>query len=62
MDPWEFYKNTIAPYKGSVENWFQNNQSFWVECKIIVLTALVIIKPNSQLVYIFFKDLPKRNF
>jgi lipopolysaccharide/colanic/teichoic acid biosynthesis glycosyltransferase len=61
-DTWDFYVNSIYPFKGSVEKWYQNNQSFSTDLKIIILTAWVIIFPESNLVYDWFKDLPKRPF
>jgi lipopolysaccharide/colanic/teichoic acid biosynthesis glycosyltransferase len=61
-DTWDFYVNSIYPFKGSVEKWYQNNQSFTTDLKIIILTAWVIIFPESNLVYDWFKDLPKRPF
>ena len=61
-DPHVFYKNKIAPYKGKLEQWYQANQSFWTDIKIIFLTAWVILFPKSELVYKWFQDLPKRSF
>jgi lipopolysaccharide/colanic/teichoic acid biosynthesis glycosyltransferase len=61
-DTWAFYKNDIYPFKGKVEQWYQANQSFLTDLKIIILTAWVIIFPKSELVYQWFPDLPKRSF
>lgn len=61
-DIWDFYRNTIYPFKGAVEKWYQVNQSFTTDLIIIFLTAWVIIFPNSNLVYKVFNDLPKRPF
>ena len=61
-DPWDFYKNQIYPYKGKVEEWYQEKQSFYVDLMILFLTAWVIIFPESQLIYKIFPALPKRNF
>ena len=58
----DFYKNSIYPHKGELENWYQQHQSFWVDLKIIILTAWVIFFPKSKLVYAWFPSLPKRNF
>ena len=63
MDPHKYYKKYMAPYKGELEIWYQNNMSFWTDIRIIFLTAFVIISPESELVYDVFKTLPpKRNF
>lgn len=59
---WNFYINDIYPFKGKVEKWYQENQSFSTDFKIIILTAWVIVSPQSDLVYTWFKDLPKRPF
>ena len=58
----ECFKDDIAPYKGALEVWYKRNQSFVLDFKLILLTAWVIIAPKSDLVYQWFKDLPKRNF
>ena len=56
----EFYKYHIAPYKGELELWYQEKQSFITDMTIIFLTAWVIIKPESDLAFHVFKDLPRR--
>ena len=61
-DFWDFYKNTIYPFKGNLELWYQNNKSFSLDIKLIFLTAWVIMIPDSKLYEKWFKDLPKRNF
>ena len=61
-DTWEFYKNTIYPFKGEVEIWYQNNKSFFLDTKLIFITAWVIFSPNSKIYEKLFKDLPKRSF
>ena len=61
-DPHQFYKRLIAPYKGDLELWYQNNKSFVLDLKLIFMTAWVILFPNSRLYEKWFKDLPKRNF
>jgi lipopolysaccharide/colanic/teichoic acid biosynthesis glycosyltransferase len=58
----EFYKRVIAPYKGNLEIWYQKNMSMFVDIKLILLTALVIILPNNSMHNLWFKDLPKRDF
>ena len=61
-DVWDFYKNTIYPFKGEVEIWYQNNKSFFLDIKLIFITAWVIFSPNSKIYEKLFKDLPKRSF
>ncbi|MFZ1705245.1 MAG: sugar transferase [Saprospiraceae bacterium] len=61
-DTWEYYSNTIYPYKGEVEKWYQTHQSLYVDMTCIFLTAWVIIFPNSILIHTIFPSLPKRSF
>ena len=61
-EPHAFYGRVVAPYKGSLELWYQKNISFYTDFMIIFLTAWVIIFPKSNLVYQVFSDLPKRSF
>ena len=35
LDPHDYYENVIAPYKGEIEIWYQNNQSFLLDLKLI---------------------------
>lgn len=60
LDPDIFYKEQIAPYKGELEIWYQQNISFYIDIKLIFLTAWVIVFPKSNLVYRIFKNLPKQ--
>ncbi len=58
----DFYKNTIYPFKGELEIWYQKNKSFILDFQLIFLTAWVIFFPKSRIYYKWFKNLPKRNF
>ena len=61
-EPWDFYRNQIYPFKGKVEEWYQANQSFYVDLMILFLTAWVILFPESQLLYKVFPSIPQRDF
>ena len=61
-DTWEFYKDKIYPFKGELEIWYQNNRSFFLDLKLIFITAWVIFNPNSKIYNKLFKDLPNRSF
>ena len=61
-DLWKFYKGKIYPFKGKLEIWYQNNKSFSLDIKLIFITAWTVLNPSSQIVFRWFKDLPKRNF
>ena len=60
MEPFEFYKKCIIPYKAEVELWYQKNRSLITDFLIIFLTAWVIVFPTSNLLNKIFKDLPER--
>ena len=57
-DTWEYYRRVIYPHKGRIEQWYQAHQSFAVDLKILFLTAWVIIRPESDLVYRVFPAVP----
>lgn len=61
-DPHKFYKRVIAPYKGELELWYQDNRSFYLDLQLIFITAYVILFPYSRFYEKWFKDLPVRKF
>jgi lipopolysaccharide/colanic/teichoic acid biosynthesis glycosyltransferase len=58
--PERVYAEDIAPYKGELELWYQKNQGFWLDLKIIVLTALAVFRPGSRLYEKWLPNLPPR--
>lgn len=60
LPPREFYTSAIAPYKGALEIWYQQHQSFSTDFLILWLTVWVIIFPESNLMYKLFPSLPKK--
>jgi len=56
----EFYKTHISPYKGELELWYQKHISLYTDLMLMFLTAWVIVRPESDLVYRVFRDLPER--
>ena len=60
MDPTEFYQRHISPYKGALEQWYQNNTSTIIDLKILFLTGWVILFPKSHLTYSLLKGLPTK--
>ena len=62
MNPANFYKEFVSPYKGELEMWYQKNLSFKIDILLIFLTVWVIVFSKSELTYRLFKDLPKRTF
>ena len=60
VDPIRFYVDEIAPYKGALEIWYNQQQSLWTDFKIIFLAAWVIFFPKSQLPFQWFRNLPPK--
>ena len=60
MDPHEYYTSKIAPYKGDLELWYQENVSFISDIKIIFSTAWVIFFPSSDIIFKILKGIPKK--
>lgn len=58
MEPHEFYKKHLAPHKGELELWYQDHLTLYTDLMLIFLTAWVIIRPDSELIYKTFSDLP----
>ncbi|HSZ55172.1 MAG TPA: sugar transferase [Tepidisphaeraceae bacterium] len=58
--PERVYAEDIAPYKGELELWYQRNQSFWLDVKIILLTALAVLRPKSRQYEKWLPNLPPR--
>ncbi len=53
-----FYSSVIAPYKGSLEEWFVSNKSIYIYFLSIFVTVWVVLVPNTRIVWKVFKDLP----
>ena len=60
LPPHEFYKQSISPFKGELELWYQQHLSFYTDAMLVFLTAWVIVFPGSNLVHSVFRDLPER--
>lgn len=58
-DARDFYDNHIIPFKSKLEIWYVKNQSFTLYIKCIIITAWVVIFPNSSLHLNFLDDLPE---
>jgi lipopolysaccharide/colanic/teichoic acid biosynthesis glycosyltransferase len=52
------YREDIMPIKGALEVWYQQNISLLTDVKIILLTAIAILKPDNKLHLKWFKNLP----
>ncbi|MBN8687111.1 MAG: sugar transferase [Chitinophagales bacterium] len=62
LPPQECYRDIILPYKGALEVWYQQHQTFYTDFMILFLTAWYVVFPKSNLVYKVFPSLPKRSF
>lgn len=60
MDPHEYDREYIAPYKGELEKWYQENVSLYTDLIIIYYTVLVILKPNKKYTFSLLKGLPEK--
>ena len=54
----EFYNNIIAPYKGSLEEWFVSNKGIYIYFLAIFLTIWIVIFPRSYIAWKVLKNLP----
>tara|TARA_A100001015_G_C14749904_1_gene617119 strand:+ start:68 stop:739 length:672 start_codon:yes stop_codon:yes gene_type:complete len=59
-DKHEFYRTKIAPYKTDLELWYLKKKSVYLDIKLILLTAWVILFPKSQIISNAFDDLPTK--
>lgn len=55
----DFYRATIAPYKGAIEEWYVLNKGIKIYFLCILLTLWVVLFPKSSLVWKTFRTLPK---
>ena len=46
-DPWKFYNDKVNPMKGTLEIWYQKQQSFLLDIKILVLTLKKVIMKDG---------------
>lgn len=58
QDPDQFYDEVIMPYKGELECWYVKNKGVSVYLKSILLTAWVVLFPNSSAHWRVFAGLP----
>lgn len=61
MPPQEFYTHQIAPYKGTLEIWYAEHQSLWLDLRLILLTAWAVLFPKSQWCLKLLKGVPRPN-
>lgn len=54
------YCEDILPYKGKLEIWYKEHQSFWVDIALILITAWAVVSPATRIYEKLLKDLPER--
>lgn len=54
-----FYDEVIAPYKGQIEAWYVDNLGIFTYFKVIFVTIVVVLFPNSDFVWRAFRGLPE---
>jgi len=55
------YRTEIIPYKTELETWYVNNRSLFVDIKILWITLMVIIKPESSNLFEIFPSIPYKD-
>jgi len=55
----DFYDNIIAPYKGSLEEWFVSNKGIYIYFLAIFITAWAVVFPSTKIAWRIFRDLPE---
>ena len=55
----EAYRQHITPYKGALEVWYFNHSNIWLDLKLIMLTAIVVLFPKTDPTR-FIKELPPK--
>ena len=55
----DFYDTIIAPYKGSLEEWFISNKDIYIYFLAIFITAWTVVFPSTKIAWRLFRDLPE---
>ncbi len=55
----DFYNNVIAPYKGSLEEWFVMNKGIHIYFLAILVTTWAVIFPSTKIAWKVFRHLPE---
>ena len=54
-----FYREEIVLFKATLECWYEENASFWIDILIISTTIIMVVFPRINLHKYFFGDLPQ---
>ena len=55
----DFYDNVIAPFKGSLEEWFVTNKNLYIYFMSIFITVWAVLVPSTKIAWKVYKNLPK---
>jgi hypothetical protein len=55
----DFYANVIAPYKGSLEEWFVSNKGIYIYFLAIFMTVWAVVYPTTKITWKIFRGLPE---
>lgn len=58
-NPDQLYDDVIMPYKGKLESWYIQNNTFWNYLLLIFLTVFVIITNSTRLIFQLYSSLPR---
>jgi lipopolysaccharide/colanic/teichoic acid biosynthesis glycosyltransferase len=58
----DFYRDVIAPYKGSLEEWFVLNKGISLYILAIIVTIWTVAIPTTDIAWRVFKTLPEPPF
>ncbi len=58
-DAGRYYDEIIAPYKGALEEWYVEHGGLGTYLKVVLATAWVVVRPDSQIVWRIFAGLPQ---
>jgi lipopolysaccharide/colanic/teichoic acid biosynthesis glycosyltransferase len=53
-----FYIQNILPYKGQLEEWYIENNSFIMDLKLLIFSVLVIVYSGTKRLNSFFREIP----
>ena len=55
----DFYNSIIAPYKGSLEEWYVSNKGIYIYFLAIFITVWAVVFPTTKIAWKVFKNLPE---
>lgn len=53
------FSEDITPYKGALEVWYIQNQSVWLDIKLIFLTIFAVVVADSKIHFKLLDDIPE---